>query len=237
LREQIIKNSIIFYLFKLDKQFAQNLGINFEDIIHLNDFYKNPSLYFSSRQSNSENIIKLSEALSKLGWQYLKVDEQIILLIETCFWDRETFREKKNILEKEENRRQELRRIYEKYYNTFRANENEIHHDIDSFLKKHLDLDINEIEKLKNLAEAVSYDISFYKKLILEKYALSEDINLLIQDKEMFLDFPEIRENVEARITDFYSKLNIDAVMCEVLERGASLAACRRNNFLPHEDM
>jgi hypothetical protein len=68
LREQIIKNSIIFYLFKLDKQFAQNLGINFEDIIHLNDFYKNPSLYFSSRQSNSENIIKLSEALSKLGW-------------------------------------------------------------------------------------------------------------------------------------------------------------------------
>jgi hypothetical protein len=60
--------------------------------------------------------------------------------------------------------------------------------------------------------------------LILEKYALSEDINLLIQDKEMFLDFPEIRENVEARIADFYSKLNIDAVMCEVLERGASLA-------------
>jgi hypothetical protein len=98
LRNQIIKNIIIFYVIKLDKLVVENLKINFEDVINLNDAYKNPSFYLSNQNNDPEKLIASSASLKNLGWEYLKTDEQIIQFIESAFWDRQFKSEVQQVL-------------------------------------------------------------------------------------------------------------------------------------------
>jgi hypothetical protein len=219
LRDQIIKNIIIFYVIKFDKIVVENLKINFEDVIDLNDACKNSSFYLSNQNNEPKKFIASSASLKNLGWEYLKTDEQIIQFIESAFWDEKEFLAKGSILDKEENKKQKSRKTHEKYGNTFRSNESEIYMDIDRFFKEyHHDLTWHEIQEKKELSKAVNFDILPYEKTVFEK--LVTQSNSISELKELKLkagEHPEIIQQADTKLAGLLSNQNIDTVAGEII--------------------
>jgi hypothetical protein len=219
LRDQLIKNIIIFYAIKFDKPVAENLKINFEDIIDINNANKNPSFYLSNQNNDPKKFNESSASLRKLGWEYLKTDEQIIQFIESAFWDEKEFLAKGILLNKEENKRLKSRKTHEKYDNTFRSNESEIHTDIDSFFEEyHHDLTWHEIREKKELSKAVNFDILPYEKTVFEKLVTqSNSIGELKEIKLMAAEHPEIIQQADTKLAELLSNQSIDIIAREII--------------------
>jgi hypothetical protein len=222
LRNQIIKNIIIFYIIKFDKLVVENSPISFEDVINLNDAYKNQSHYLSNPDNDPKQFILLNASLHKLGWKYLETDEQIIQFIESGFWDKEEFLAKGFLIDKEENKERKSRETNEKYYNTFRSNESEIREDLDKFFNEYChDLTWYEISNKKEFSKVVNFDILPYEKTVFEK--LITQINSISELRELKLtahEHPEIVQQADTKISELISSQNIDIVAREIISNG-----------------
>jgi hypothetical protein len=222
LRNQLIVNSIVLALAKFDSEFPTDLKVIFKSYM----LSSSSGVQASKSLRDIAEFIKTNISLSKFGYKYLVVDNQIIKLIETSSLDIKEFINQGNLLNIQEEKAQlleEFQKLWEPYYISFKRNEAEIAENIIEFLQAHsLDLPIQDFERVEDLAAAVDLDISPYKEALLEKLIMMtnvEDLSAIRSVRNRVSDFPELLLLLEEKINNFSAQLTIGLVLSRTCEK------------------
>ncbi|BAY67168.1 KAP P-loop domain protein (plasmid) [Calothrix brevissima NIES-22] len=226
LRNQVINNSIVINLAKIDTNFRKNFSITIDRLLYLinSSKYKN--------NGTSEEIIQLVQQVSYLGYTPLEIDELIIKSLETSLSssDELEFLQKGEILNQRENKNQVIKKLHnlgKPYYNSFGNDQKVIIEGIISFLEEyHLDLSISEFEQIEKIALLVELDISNYEKSFLE-YKLKtlephyfNDLNAL---KVKLHKYPDLEAYLEEQRNQYRQNLDITTALRKLLNNESQL--------------
>ncbi|NET70232.1 MAG: hypothetical protein F6K62_04185 [Sphaerospermopsis sp. SIO1G2] len=237
LRHQIIRNSIIIAVAKLDTDFCTRLSIDCVDAKPIDtilpisytaqksyDKYRDEDEDEDEETTNKRFMFQI-KITQELGYINLKkIDELISHLVDTPLSDyvELEFKEKGNILNEREKKNQVMKKLNEladtlyrfKYWNSFADNEQDIINGIITFLENnYLDLSIGEFEKIERFTSIFGLDISKYEKALLEKiladiFKLDDFYNLKdIQNK--LNKYPDLQASFENKTKEYYQKLDI----------------------------
>jgi hypothetical protein len=223
LRNQVIRNSIIINLAKLDTEFCKVFPISIDTILFLID----SSRYVDKNNDTSERKIQAIRLLSYLGYNPLVLDEQIIHLVQTSFFSSENFTKKGNILNQEEQTKpilEKIRSLGEPYYSSFADNKQEIVDGIITFLDEyHLDLSISQFEQVEQLASLMQMqeDIPRYEEPLLKhmlKTLEPQDFNDLNALRVKLHKYPDLEVYFKDKRNEYQQTLDITTALTKVIE-------------------
>ncbi|MDB9374842.1 P-loop NTPase fold protein [Nodularia sphaerocarpa] len=219
LRNQIIQNSIIINLAKLDTDFGKLFPINVDTILSLIDSSK----YVDKNNDTSEDKIRAGNLLSFLGYHAIGLELQIINLVETALFNAEDFIKKGNILNQEEQENKILEKIgiiKDKFFCGFIDNEQELVNEITNLLDNHhLYLRILDFKIIEYYASFVELDISKYEKFLLQhKLQLLEpnDCNEAYAIRAKLHKYPDLVAHLEVKKKEYKQTLNITKALSKI---------------------
>ncbi|BAY03217.1 hypothetical protein H6G54_05315 [Anabaena cylindrica FACHB-243] len=242
LRHQIIRNSIVINLSKLDTEFRDKFP-NIKDI--KSTLSIDPLEYMGTDQRANE-IAKSQLAQDKIkaiqrqqlvnryfGYIDLEeVDELIIQLVETSLSKSAElkFIEKGDILNQKEKINHILEKFNElsnklyrsKYYESFADNEQDIINGIVTFLKEnYLQLSILQFEQVEGFTSILGLDISEYEKPLLEtilkKIFEQNYYDNLSGFTNKLSKYPDLEEAFKDKIKEYQQTLDITTVLKNVI--------------------
>lgn len=210
LREQVIKNTIVISLAKLDIEFNKRFSIDIETIISLSDLsQRDLSEKSVNDDETSEKRVQKRNTLFSLGFYKRELVDQIIKLVETSLFSPEEFIEKGKILNEKEIKSQIIQKyssLWEYCHSSFGASEQEISEKILQFFENHyLDLSLNLFKDIKNLASSVRVDKAYnhYYKLFIKKLIHESEPKSWNKLKEIVCNFPDLEADLKIRIAAF----------------------------------
>lgn len=219
LRHQIIKNTIIINLAKLDTDFGKLFPINVDTILSLIDASK----YVDKNNDTSKEKIRAGNLLSILGYHALGLELQIINLVETSLFNPEDFIKKGNILNQEEQENKIIEKIgiiKDKIFCWFINNEQELVNEITNLLDNHhLDLRILDFQIIEYYASFVELDISKYEKSLLEhKLQLLQpnDCNEADAIRAKLHKYPDLVAHLEVKKNEYQQTLDISKALSKI---------------------
>ncbi|MGH1394285.1 MAG: P-loop NTPase fold protein, partial [Trichormus sp.] len=185
LRHQVLINSVVITVGKLDTDFCNRLSIYGVDIdtIVVSRVYNYQQLqqyqkkYPDEDQKTDLKKLEFQQRIEEMGYRHLEqLDELIINLVNTplSYYTESEFREKGDILNQREKRNKILKKLDELensiYGNSFADNEPDIINGIVNFLKEnHLQLSIEEFDRIEQYTLILGLDIAEYEKPLLER--------------------------------------------------------------------
>ncbi|MBE9207001.1 hypothetical protein IQ244_10810 [Nostoc sp. LEGE 06077] len=242
LRHQVLINSIVITVAKLDTDFCKRLsfdGIDPIDTIILSRAYNYQQLqqyqtkYQDEDQKTTIKKLEFLQKIEEMGYRYLEqLDELISKLVNTPSSDstESKFREKGHILNQREKRNQiieklnDLQKIYYKnsYYNSFADNEQDIINGIVTFLKEnYLQLSLEEFERIERFASILGLDISEYEKPLLEKILTEIFEHNFYENLSNFflklLKYPDLQSSLNDKIKEYHQTLDITTVLKNII--------------------
>ncbi|MEA5618472.1 P-loop NTPase fold protein [Cronbergia sp. UHCC 0137] len=244
LRHQIIRNSIVINLSKLDTEFCKK----FPNIKDIKSTLSIDPLEYMGTDQKANDIRKFQMALEKKtaiqGQQLLnlyfgysdleEVDELIIQLVETSLSKSAElkFIEKGYILNQKEKRNQILEKFNElsnklyrfKYYNSFADNEQDMIKGIVTFLKEnHLQLSIPQFEQVERFTLILGLDISEYEKPLLEtiltKIFEQNSYDNLSGFTNKLSKYPDLEASFNEKIKEYHQTLDITTAVKNIMNR------------------
>lgn len=221
LRNQVIINSIIINLAKIDTEFSKKFSIGIDTILSLID----SSIYVAHDNDNSNKRIQAISLLSYLGFNFIKLDQQIIQLVETSLFISDNFIQEGNILNKEEEKKHildKIRTIEKLYYSSFADNEREIVKELIYFFENYcLDLTFSQFEQMEQFASVLEVDVSSYEKSLLEHKLKTlephyfNDLNSLMFKVRKY---PELEAYLEDKKNEYLQALDITTAITNLIK-------------------
>lgn len=237
LRHQVLINSVVITVGKLDTDFCNRLSIYGVDIdaIVLSRVYNYQQLqqYQKKYPDEDQKKLEFQQKIEEMGYRYLEqLDELISNLVNTPLSDHteSEFREKGNLLNQREienkiiKKLNDLQKTYYKnsYYNSFADNEQDITNGIVTFLKEnHLQLSIEEFERIEGFASILELDISEYEKPLLEKTLTGIFEQNFYEDLSKFRNkltkYPDLESCLKDKIKEYHQTLDITTVLKNII--------------------
>lgn len=217
-REQIIKHITIFALAKLDKKFHDKFKLRIEDI--LSNIHYSLSNYDKNKdKGDSQQTIE--ETLFNLGYIPLKINEQLIKLVDQFLFDENEFIIEGNKLNEREKNNSIINmfnHLWKPFYNSFGDSEQELAQTITNFLEEYnLYLSPREFESLEKLALAIeSLNISQYEYSFLKYYLENEPhyfYNSEFPLANKLHKYPDLEEELQKLKKEYKQKLNITTAL------------------------
>lgn len=254
LRHQIIINSILINLEKLDTDYRKNFP-SIKDII--STLSKDPSEYMGSDQkTNDTRKFELAQEQRKarreiqllnqtFGYRHLEeLDEIILQVVDTSLSQSAelAFSKKGDIRNQQEIENKTLQKKMDDLYNhtdrlynnSFANNEQEIIDGILSFMKEnHCQLGITQFEDIERFASMLGLDISIYKKSLLETILkeLSENHPYdLISFRHQITKYPDLEASLNDRIKAYFQTLDITTALENIINDDYYFARLSRLN-------
>ncbi|MBD2455913.1 hypothetical protein H6G80_17730 [Nostoc sp. FACHB-87] len=234
LRNQVIKNSIVINISKLDTEFRQLFSITTDRILSLTN---------SSKYKNNDSVeeyMQLTQKLSYLGYEPLDIDELIISSLETSMSnsaESEFLKIGNSLNEREKNNQiiEKLNNLGKSYYNSFANSKEEISEEIIHFLEEHhLDISISEFERIENLASIIELDISQYERALLKHKLKDEphyfnDLNIF---RTKLRKYPELEAYLEEQKNQYLRTLDITTAIKNIINSDSlSISPWEKENF------
>ncbi|MBD2499520.1 P-loop NTPase fold protein [Anabaena azotica] len=229
LRKQIIINIIIIVLARFDINFYSGFRkISVKTISNLIDSFIN----------SGENIKDLDDRistisyLSYLGYNVLEIDKEIIQMVESYFYNNEEFIRKYDFINVREKQKQIIEKssyIWEPYYNSFQDSSQEICQRLTTFIQEHhLDLTIEEFEKIENTAVDIGLnikqDILEYKRQLLAHMIRKSPPHLLKSLRNKVDNFYDLNLELENKISQFDVNRDITGVLKKIINNYSDLS-------------
>ncbi|AFZ24024.1 hypothetical protein Cylst_1753 [Cylindrospermum stagnale PCC 7417] len=235
LRNQVIKNSIVINLAKLDTEFRQRFSITIDTILPSRNSSK-------SKDTDNKTFERERQAIQQkyyLGYSDLEeIDELIIQLVDTPLSKSAEleFSKKGDIL----NQREQNTQIIQKFHNiselcssSFADNEEEIMNQIITFLEEHhLDLSISQFEQIQTTASFLERDrdIDKYEKSLLEhilKTLKLDNFNDLDAMRAKLFKYPELEAHLEDKKDEYQQSLDIPTALRNIINRDSESISSR----------
>jgi hypothetical protein len=222
LRNQVIRNSIIINLAKLDTAFRDRFGISIDAILSLIDSSK----YQYKDPETSDKRIQLAYRLSFLGYSSLEIDKFIIQSVETSLSgsaELEFVKEGEILNQKEQKTSiiEKIRSLGKPYYSSFKNSEQEIINEINTFLdENHLNLTISQFEQVEKYASVIELDISKYEKSLLKHLlnTLETDyLNELNIFRAKLRKYPDLKSYLEEKENEYKQNLDITGALKKII--------------------
>ncbi len=242
LRNQIIKNTIIINLAKLDTDFPERFSIN--------DLNPNPidtilscsssaqELYDKRKDNETANKrFAFCQKIAYIGYRHLEqINELIIQYLKTSLLKCDELLEKGEILNQREKKKQIIEKLDKfsndlyksKYHSSFADNEEDIIDGINTFLEQnHLDLSISEFESLEKFTSILEVDISIYEKPLLEKIITeifeSNPYNNLSAFRDKLSKYPDLKASLDNKINEYRQTFDITTVVKNLMNADSRL--------------
>jgi hypothetical protein len=245
-RHQIIRNSIIIAVAKLDTDFCSRFSIDCVDpkpidtILSISytaqksyEKYKN-----EDEETKNKRFIFQFKMQQDIGYRNLeKINELLSQLVDTPLSDSVEleFKEKGNIFNEIEKRKQIMKKLDEladnlyrfKYWNSFTDNEQDIKNGIITFLEDNsLDLSISQFEDIERFASILEPDISKYEKPLLEQI-LTEILEPnyyhdLSNFRNKLTKYPDLEASFNEKIKEYHQALDITTVLKKIMNADSS---------------
>ncbi|MBD2729800.1 hypothetical protein H6G96_26655 [Nostoc sp. FACHB-892] len=222
LRNQVIRNSIVINLAKLDTGFFKRFDINIDAILSLIDSSK----YQYKDQETSDKRIQLIQQTFIMGYSPLELDKLIIQSVETSLSisAESEFIKKGEILNQREQETsiiEEIRSLGKPYYSSFGDSEQEIVNEIITFLEENnFDLSISQFEQIEKFASVIELDISHYEKSLLKNMLKTlephylDDLNAF---KVKLRKYPDLEAYLEEKKNQYQQTLDITIALKKII--------------------
>lgn len=222
LRNQVIRNSIVINLAKLDTGFFKRFDINIDAILSLIDSSK----YQYKDQETSDKRIQLIQQTFLMGYSPLELDKLIIQSVETSLSisAESEFIKKGEILNQREQETsiiEKIRSLGKPYYSSFGDSEQEIVNEIITFLEENnFDLSISQFEQIEKFASVIELDISHYEKSLLKNMLKTlephylDDLNAF---KVKLCKYPDLEAYLEEKKNQYQQTLDITIALKKII--------------------
>ncbi|HLO87297.1 MAG TPA: P-loop NTPase fold protein [Nostocaceae cyanobacterium] len=226
LREQIIKNTVIFSLVKLDTEFHKKFHIDMEDIISIVN-YSNFSTINEDEDEDEDKRNKLIEVREKLliqGHIILSIDKYLVQLVDKFLFDKDKFIREGNEINEQEKRNPIIARfeqLWQPYFNSFGDSEEELAETMTEFLEEHyLNLHPNNFESLNRLASSIDgLKISKYEYSFLKYYLENEPSYFYTESTlvDKLSKYPDLEELLKRLKSQYKETLNITVALSRIM--------------------
>ncbi|MEH2334684.1 hypothetical protein [Nostoc sp.] len=222
LRNQVIRNSIVINLAKLDTGFFQRFAISIGAILSLIDSSK----YQYKDQETSDKRIQLIQQTLLLGYTPLELDKLIIQSVETSLSisaESEFIKIGEILNQREQGVSiiEKIRSLGKPYYSSFGDSEQQIINEIITFLEENnFYLSISQFEQIEKFASVIELDISRYEKSLLE-YMLKtlephyfNDLNVF---RAKLRKYPDLEAYLEEKKNQYQQTLDITIALRKII--------------------
>ncbi|MGM3306589.1 hypothetical protein ACSQ6I_11530, partial [Anabaena sp. WFMT] len=199
--------------------------------------------YRDEDQKTSIKKLQFLQKIEEMGYRNLEqLDELISQLVNTPSSDstESKFKDKGNFLNKREKNSQILKKLDEladnlyrfKYWNSFADNEQDIIDGIITLLENnHLDLSLSQFEDIEKFTSILEFDISKYKKPLLEKILTEilepNSYDDLISFRNKLTKYPDLEASLNEKIKEYHQTLDINTALKNIMNAYSSSSSPR----------